>query len=221
MVNNSRHYGGKIRLIDSLKYSVLIAQYRDLILQKQKFYFAQPTGIFLLATWPRCSITWSGHVTKRGINTQRSATICSCSLPLTCLITRGETLLLLSSKFSSLLFLLYQFFFSFTASENTLRQFQIIFLPNSNFISSKLFSDNSKVCLCLISLSLHTQSILLPLEFEQCALTLASVLACTDSVDELWLEARVNLKLHNPHEVPRKRFNWRYIDQVSNRLLPW
>ena len=36
-----------------------------------------------------------------------------------------------------------------------------------------------------ISLSLLTQFILLPLESKQCPLTLASVLACADSADEL------------------------------------
>ena len=44
-------------------------------------------------------------MTKRGINTQHSATIFSFSLPLTWLITRGETLALLISIFSSLLIL--------------------------------------------------------------------------------------------------------------------
>ena len=34
-------------------------------------------------------------------------------------------------------------------------------------------------------------------------------------------EARVNPKLHNPHEVPRKRFVWLWIDQFSPRLLSW
>ena len=91
------------KVTDSLKYSVEIAQFQDLIYKKQKFYFVQRSGIFLLATWPTCSITWPGHVTKQGKNTQRSATIFNCSLPLTCLITRGETLLLLTLNFSPLL----------------------------------------------------------------------------------------------------------------------
>ena len=97
-----------------------------------------------------------GHVTKRGINTQRSATNSSRSLPLICRITRGETLLPLTSNFSSLLTLpILLFFWSqrkysqtipnfFLAQfqlhllENILRQFQIIsiILPgplNENF----------------------------------------------------------------------------------------
>ena len=68
------------------------------------------------------------HVTKRGINTQRSAIKFSCSLSLSCLITRGENLSLQPSNFSSFLFLLYYFFFSFAASDIILRYFQIVFL---------------------------------------------------------------------------------------------
>ena len=35
-------------------------------------------------------------------------------------------------------------------------------------------------------------------------------------------ETRKNLKVHNPHEIPRNRFNWHYIiNQVSPRMLPW
>ena len=68
-------YGGKTKLTDSSIYKVEIAQFQDFMLQKQKFQFAQPSWIFLWAAWSACSITWPGYVTKRGINTHRSATI--------------------------------------------------------------------------------------------------------------------------------------------------
>ena len=83
------------------------------------------------------------HMTKRGISTQCSAIHFIFSLPLTCLNIQGETLLLLTSNFSSLLFLLYRFFSSFGASE---------IIPNCVLskiycILSKLFWDVSKMCL--------------------------------------------------------------------------
>ena len=74
----------------------------------------------------------------------------------------------------------------------------------SNFNSTKIFSGNSKSCLsCKIipilqkfskshffsdveKFPLPTNSILLPPESKWCPLTLASALACADSVDELW-----------------------------------
>ena len=34
-------------------------------------------------------------------------------------------------------------------------------------------------------------------------------------------EARADLKLHDPHEVPRQRELTLLIDQISLRLLPW
>ena len=46
--------------MDSSIYLVEIAQFQDLILQKQKFYFTQPSGIFLLAT---CQHARSGEQT--------------------------------------------------------------------------------------------------------------------------------------------------------------
>ena len=47
-------------------------------------------------------------------------------------------------------------------------------------------------------------------------------MARADSVENFSSEARVNLKLHNLHEVPRKKFIWQSIgNQVSSRLLPW
>ena len=153
--------------MDSLNYSVETAQFLDSILRKQKFSFALLSRIFLLATRLTCSITWSGHVTKRGINTRRSVTIFSCSVPLTCLNTRGETLLLLILNFSSLLFLAYQFFSSFGASENILRHSQIVSLPNSNFISSKIFYDIFKLCLYLIPIAPHRKC---SRTFSNCAL---------------------------------------------------
>ena len=94
-----------------------------------------------------CSVTWRGQVTKRSVKTQRSATIFSHSVPLTCLTTRGETLSLLTSKFSPLLTLPTLFFlwsewkFSKTFSiyvianfllrliEKTLRHLQSLSLP--------------------------------------------------------------------------------------------
>ena len=69
--------------------------------------------------------------------------------------------------------------------ENILSHFQIVSQLNSNRISSKKFQDNSKLCLCQYSLFLLIYSILLPSESKLCPLTLASVLACADSVDEL------------------------------------
>ena len=129
--------------------------------------------IFLLATWPTCSITWPGHMTKRGKNTQRSTTIFSCLLPLTRLITRGEILLLLTLNFSSLINLPIPLFlwserkhfktfsnyvfakFQLHLSQFFQRHFQIMSLPKSNCISSNLFQDIFKVCLCPIPIASH------------------------------------------------------------------
>ena len=47
--NNIRHYGDKIKFMDTSIYLVKSAQFPDLILQKQKFQFTQLSGIFLLA----------------------------------------------------------------------------------------------------------------------------------------------------------------------------
>ena len=101
-------------------------------------------------------------------------------------------------------------FFLWT-SENILRRFLIMSFPNFKWILSEFFQDFFKLCLRLIpiasywhysttflesvsaknSISLLTESILLPLESKQCPLTLASVLAFVDSVDELrfWSES--------------------------------
>ena len=68
----------------------------------KKNQFTQPSGIFLLATRTTCSLTWRGQVTKRSIDTQCLARNFSCSLPLTWLFTRGETLSLLTLNFFSL-----------------------------------------------------------------------------------------------------------------------
>ena len=152
----SPHYGGKIKLKDSLKYSVEIAQIQNLTSLKQNFYFVQPSWIFLLATWPTCSITWPGSEPKRDTKTQHSATIFNCSLPLTCLITRGETFLLLTSQTSLLTlpippflwserkysktFSIYAFGqFQLHLIESILTHFRIMSLPNSNCISTKFF----------------------------------------------------------------------------------
>ena len=86
-----------------------------------------------------------------------------------------------------------------------LRNFQSMSVPNLSSISSKLFYDIFKICLCQnaiasqcnyskispnnvsakISHSLLTQCILLSLESKQCPLLLTSVLSCADSADEL------------------------------------
>ena len=75
--------------------------------------------------------------------------------------------------------------FQFRLNENILRPFQNMSVPKFRCFSSKLFHDNSKLCLSQPSSPLFTYYKLLPLESKQCPLTLASVLVCADSVDEL------------------------------------
>ena len=58
----------------------------------KKIYFAIFSGVFPLATWHACSITWPRHVTKRGINAQCAAIKFSWSLLLTCVLNRCLTL---------------------------------------------------------------------------------------------------------------------------------
>ena len=102
------------------------------------------------------SVTCRGHVTKRGINTRRPATNFSCSILLTCLITRGRTLLPLTSNFSSLLTL--PIFLFSGACGMSLRKCQIVSQPKYNCIFSKLFYDNSKLCLSQNSIASYRSS---------------------------------------------------------------
>ena len=116
----------------------------------------------------------------------------------------------------------------------------LLTLPNLFFLRSvqnysKTFSDDvfAKFQLLLVEIILrHFQVISLPKlpspyllspytyhESKQCPLTLASVLGI--AWKNFGSKTRVNTKLHNPHKDPQNRFNWRYIDQVSPRLLRW
>ena len=72
-------------------------------------------------------------MTKQGINNQRSVIKFSCSLPLTCLITRGETLLPLAFNFCSPL------------TSTTFFLFE----------RAKLFSDTFKLCLSQYSIAFY------------------------------------------------------------------
>ena len=53
---------------------------------------------FPIGCMTTCSVTWPGHVTKRGMNTQSSAKIFSGQLPVTCLFSRCETLIHFTSN---------------------------------------------------------------------------------------------------------------------------
>ena len=66
-----------------------------------------------------------------------------------------------------------------------------------------------------------TYPILLPSEHKRCPLTLASVLACADSTDELRFRGMCGSYTARPPTRFLGKENWRYIDQISPRLLPW
>ena len=67
----------------------------------------------------------------------------------------------------------------------------------------------------------HLQSIILPLESKQCPLTLALVLACADSADELRFRSMRGFQTARPPRGSWERELTLLIDQISPRLRPW